>query len=1003
MVWVQRPKIPHMKSNIKKFYILIIILILFSLIAPNITSLGTPTPDPVLTITTVTVTPDPVTEGNLVFINVTIQNIGPTNISAGDEILITVKIDNEQTITASLTDTLGLKKNQQRTENLTWTAALGPTQRRTLHITLSYQGNIQATTDREIRVNQRKTDLLFVTTPSISSITAPGSPITIAALITNIGKNTTQPINVSLKIDQSLKQWSIKNNGLAKGESFGVSFTWTPPVFGIYTINLSIDPKKTITEELKRNNYYEMTTSVIPWWNTSWHYRRVYNVIGTGNISVPVNFTAILHSLDIDDKAFENTSIAIVRYHSNGTMTLVTSFLFNESSAFHNHTNASGTLLWTVPRSSLYAVYFDVNENRGIRTPLPESKNLTASGSASATVISTQGWWPDFITTFETYYKLNKMLNVPVYTTAEAKNLTARFFWDGHPEFSMPLTTTNNLTWSNITQKLSKKGDWTIQVYGYDDAGYHTPSLIANFYIGQPDLLVTALSAPTVCYVNYSINITAHIKAVNTTVQHVNVSLLIDNIINQTKTNLTIQKDENRTLYFTWKPTKKGKHNVTVRIYYTDSNPGNNMKSKTVTVEGIPDLAVLNITVHPTPVDEGDPVAVTASIRNTGDGNATGYTITLYCEQNQNNHTMYYLDERNSTTINLKKNEYTNVTLTWTSTTYGKNSFRGEWAIGILISNTTQTPDKNGSNNQKALFHALWVTPAERNPPLLTNLEYPTTQEQGNLLLIRVKATDASGIDSVTLSIKQPNRSYVNVTMTAKDNDRYEYQFEPKQLGRHTFFIKATDLSPSKNQSIITGAFDITDDLTPPTITFFGVTPTVQIPGRQMEIRCLTTDYSDIQSVELTILSPDNRSEVHLMRTTPPDTKYVYTNTFDSIGRYLFSITVTDKKGNERTTQEKTFWITNDLNDTDSDGIPDDWELRYGLNPYDPTDALLDMDNDGASNLQEYRQGSNPTKESSSSEFIDRLQENGVYLVASLLVFASIVVLSVYGMRRRKP
>lgn len=139
------------------------------------------------------------------------------------------------------------------------------------------------------------------------------------------------------------------------------------------------------------------------------------------------------------------------------------------------------------------------------------------------------------------------------------------------------------------------------------------------------------------------------------------------------------------------------------------------------------------------------------------------------------------------------------------------------------------------------------------------------------------------------------------------------------------------------------------------------------------------------------------------MRTTPPDTKYVYTSTFDSIGRYLFSITVTDKKGNERTTPEKTFWITNDLNDTDSDGIPDDWELRYGLNPYDPTDALLDMDNDGASNLQEYRQGSNPTKETSSSEFIDRLQENGVYLVASLLVFASIVVLSVYGMRRRKP
>ncbi len=1003
MVWVQRPKTPHMKNNIKKFYILIIILILFSHICPTITSLGSPTPDPILAITTVTATPDPVTEGNLVFINVTIQNIGPTNISVGDEILITVKVDNEQTIAASLTDTLGLKKNQQRTENLTWTAALGSTQRRTLHITLSYQGEPQGPIiDHEIRITERKSDLLFLTAPSISHITTPGTPITIAALITNIGKNTTQPINVSLKIDQSLKQWSIKNNGLGKGESFGVSFTWTPSIFGIYTINLSIDPKKTITEELKTNNYFEMTTSIIPWWNTSWHYRRVYNVIGTGNISVPMNFTAILHSLNIHDKTFENTSIVIVCYHSNGTMTLVSSFLFNESSIFHNRTNARGTLLWTVPVSSLYAVYFDVSENRGKRTPLPESTNLTASGSASATVISTQGWWPEFITTFETYYQLNKMLNVPVHTTAQAKNLTARFFWNGHPEFNMPLTTTDNLTWSNITQKLSKRGDWTMQVYGYDDAGYQTPSLITGFYIGQPDLLITALTAPTVCYVNYSVNITAYITAVNTTVQHVNVSLLIDNIINQTLQDLTIKKDENRTLQFSWKPTKKGKHNATVRIYYTDSNPGNNMKSKTVTVEGIPDFAVVNISVHPTPVDEGDPVSVTAFIRNTGDGNATGYTITLYCEQNQNNNTMYYLDERNSTTIDLKKNEYANVTLVWASTTYGKNSFRGEWAVGIRISNTTQTPDKNGSNNYKALFHALWVTPAERNPPLLTNLEYPTTQELGDLLLLRVKATDASGIDSVIISIKQPNKSYVNATMTAKENDRYEYLFEPKQIGRYSFFIKATDLSPSKNQSIITGTFDITDDLTPPIITFFGVTPSVQIPGRQVEIRCLATDYSDIQSVELTILFPDNRSETHLMRTTPPDTKYVYASAFNNLGKYLCSITVQDTKGNKKTSPEKSFWITNDLNDTDSDGMPDTWELRYGLNPYDPTDALLDMDNDGISNLQEYKQGSNPAKESS-SEFMNRLEENWVYLVASLLVFAGIVMLALYGMRRRKP
>jgi DNA-binding beta-propeller fold protein YncE len=43
--------------------------------------------------------------------------------------------------------------------------------------------------------------------------------------------------------------------------------------------------------------------------------------------------------------------------------------------------------------------------------------------------------------------------------------------------------------------------------------------------------------------------------------------------------------------------------------------------------------------------------------------------------------------------------------------------------------------------------------------------------------------------------------------------------------------------------------------------------------------------------------------------------------------------------------------------DSDGDGIPDDAELRMGLNPHDPTDALLDPDHDGLTNLQEYQAG----------------------------------------------
>lgn len=59
--------------------------------------------------------------------------------------------------------------------------------------------------------------------------------------------------------------------------------------------------------------------------------------------------------------------------------------------------------------------------------------------------------------------------------------------------------------------------------------------------------------------------------------------------------------------------------------------------------------------------------------------------------------------------------------------------------------------------------------------------------------------------------------------------------------------------------------------------------------------------------------------------------------------------------------------------DADGDGMPDEWEKRYGLNPNNPADANEDKDRDDFTNLEEFTAKTDPTDKNDHPDYLNSL------------------------------
>lgn len=97
--------------------------------------------------------------------------------------------------------------------------------------------------------------------------------------------------------------------------------------------------------------------------------------------------------------------------------------------------------------------------------------------------------------------------------------------------------------------------------------------------------------------------------------------------------------------------------------------------------------------------------------------------------------------------------------------------------------------------------------------------------------------------------------------------------------------------------------------------------------------------------------------------------------------------------------------IKGTMNDKDYDGIPDDWEQYYGLNPSDPNDAYEDPDGDGLTNYDEYLWNSTPKKPAKDEgKAAEELDSSAVSIVGVIIfIIIVIIIITVVGVVINNP
>lgn len=206
------------------------------------------------------------------------------------------------------------------------------------------------------------------------------------------------------------------------------------------------------------------------------------------------------------------------------------------------------------------------------------------------------------------------------------------------------------------------------------------------------------------------------------------------------------------------------------------------------------------------------------------------------------------------------------------------------------------------------------------------------------------------------------------------------------------FFMKLATRAEEDEVDIITTVYITNDGL--------GDAKNVKITARPMD-NSMNMAHHKMDKIVGNI-PVQKTSEIEMIVTVPNDANnFVNLLIFEKGKLILRGSGSFSLSGKTNAPRYETESVEGTYNDTDYDGMSDQWEQYYGLDPTDPSDAKEDPDGDGVSNLGEYRSNTPPCEAKKPADKDDEASafgvggSNGISIFIGVMVVVIIIIIIV--------